>query len=197
MGTGQAVLNPDGTHKTNSKNKELYWKEVNGNYSEVADATASIDADDATLTLTVNELGGLPGYINADVILKDTDEQIERLLRSDVDYRVTKIDVDTTAASGPKGDRDGNTALNLRIGQLERLMNNGVEIAAGVEIVLDPRDTIELSAYELKNKLPNNFTGSIVVTDDGDSLVSELFSNNRWNFDNNNNLIYDDIQLRS
>ena len=133
-----------------------------------------IDADDATLTLTVNELGGLPGYVNADVVLRDSDDQLQRVLRADLDYRVSRIETDASMGDG----RDGNLSLDLRIGQLERLLENGVEIADNITVVLDPRDTLELNAKSAEF-LPSGFVGSLVIEDDGQSLV-DLFSG-VWN----------------
>ena len=128
-----------------------------------ADGDGSLDGD--TIRLSVNGLGGLPGYLDANVILRDTDENLERRLRSDLDYRVSRIEVSGTASG------NSETALNLRIGQLERLLENGVQIADGLAIVLDPRDTLEVNAKGAA-ALPNGFQGSLVIADDGDALRS-------------------------
>ncbi len=132
-----------------------------GNIVDV-DRDGSLDGD--TITLTVNGLAGLPGYLDANVVLRDTDENIERRLRSDLDYRVSRIEV---SGSGINSE----SALNLRIGQLERLLDNGVEIATGVSIILDPRDTLEINALAASG-LPAGFQGKLVIADDGDALRS-------------------------
>ena len=127
------------------------------------DTDGSLHGD--KITLTVNALAGLPSYLDANVFLRDTDENLERRLRSDLDYRVSRIEVSGTASG------NSETALNLRIGQLERLLENGVEIVPGLAIVLDPRDTLEVNAKGAA-VLPNGFQGSLVIADDGDALRS-------------------------
>ncbi len=152
--------------------------------AEDADGDGSLDGD--TIRLSVNGLGGLPGYLDANVILRDTDENLERRLRSDLDYRVSRIEVSGTASG------NSETALNLRIGQLERLLENGVQIADGLAIVLDPRDTLEVNAKGAA-ALPNGFQGSLVIADDGDALRSLFDPYGIWTIPAGAT----DVQLRS
>lgn len=155
----------------------------------VDDSGVVTDLDDATITLTVNELGGMPSHVNADVVLRDTDDQLQRVLRADLDYRVSKIELDTTAGA----DKDGNSTLDLRIGQLERLLDNGVVIGDGIEITLDARDTLVVNAAAAQQLNAIGFVaGNVVIEDDGNK-ISSLFEG-FWNVPNGSDV---NVQLRS
>ena len=174
--TGQAVLDDSGNQVTDDSGNALYWTDESGQFEKTTNANASIDADDAVITLTVNELGGLPKYLNSEVRLVDSDDQIERYLRSNGDYRVGFIGVDN---AGRSYRDDENSSLNLSIGQLNNLLESGVKFADDLKIVLDDADTLTVNAAGVKG-IPQGFQGNLVIADDGDALRS-LFSDNTWN----------------
>ena len=64
--------------------------------------------------------------MNSEVRLVDSDDQIERYLRSNGDYRVGFIGVDN---AGRSYRDDENSSLDLSIGQLENLLESGVKFA--------------------------------------------------------------------
>ena len=128
----------------------------------------------------------LPAYEDAEVNLKDSDEAIERRLRGDLDYRVGSIEVD-----GDGGD--GEQVLNLNIGQLERLLENGIEISEDTQIKLDPSDTLVVNVAGARELMEINFiAGNIVIEDDGNKIRS-LFDG-VWNVPDGVDI---NVQLRS
>ena len=138
---------------------------------DVVDTDGDGSLDGETIRLTVNELANLPAYLDADVVLSDTDENIERRLRADLDYRVSKIEVSGSS-------KNAEMAVDIRIGQLERLLENGVDVDPSITLKLHGGDTLEVNAIGA-SALPYGFEGSLVIADDGDALRS-LFDST-WN----------------
>ena len=143
------------------------------------------ELDGQSISLTVGGMAGLPVYEDAEVNLKDSDEAIERRLRGDLDYRVGSIQVD-----GDGGD--GEQVLNLNIGQLERLLENGIEISEDTQIKLDPSDTLVVNVAGARELMEINFSGNIVIEDDGNKIRS-LFDG-YWNVPDGVDI---NVQLRS